>query len=595
MAVTCAAPAAGDTAAVQLPASALRGCTADESDTCDLTVSSAPEDPLVALQGSYALAGCLAGRPYYARAPAAGQPALYLALLVRAGGAWCFTPSLPGGGGAASARPLALLLPNPAVWTPTSLAASRPQAVTVSYASYAHDAWFWSGWPTAGAAVNTSVAALARTVALPSPSHTVVCAASAFDRSPPPAPPAPAPRGTGATAALSRPDNLGGLICGLVAACVLTCVAAAALLQHRRRASDADAPQPWWGALQAHSDEVHLGPLLGAGGFAEVYAATWRHSPVAAKVLHPRAAPGGVTNATNAALAREVLLMSRIRHPNVLSVYGVCLKPAMIILELGTRGSLAALLRSDAAPKLGWRERCRLAHGVACGLAFLHAPEPPIVHLDVKCANVVLEEGLTPKVSDFGLSALLQTMAATPTPTSTSDGSANEASGTGYRLRARGVGTPLYSAPELGTLGDAAIELPLAVDSYSFGAGVLHELAHEGMEAVVGSFVTPLYAFYAQRRSAATQGGTADASMLSLSFAGARVPASGHMDSRGWGPIQTLVARELAGWQPELAPRCPAPLADAIRRCCQVDPAARPRMDTLRDELLQLMDEADTW
>ena len=63
-----------------------------------------------------------------------------------------------------------------------------------------------------------------------------------------------------------------------------------------------------------------------------------------------------------------------------------------------------------------------------------------------------------------------------------------------------------------------------------------------------------------------------------------------------WTPVQILVARCLAGWQPELVPgECPPALGDAIRRCCAVDPAARPRMADVRDELAALQDAADKW
>jgi serine/threonine protein kinase len=404
------------------------------------------------------------------------------------------------------------------------------------------------------------------------------------------------------------------------------------------------APPPWWDALRTRSSDVVLGALLGDGGFASVYEGTWRASPVAVKVLHrlsehkPGGGGGGgaagrrAARATAAAaLAREVLLLSRIRHPNVLSVYGYALKPPMLLLELGARGSLAALLRGAGAGAVGWRERCRLAHGVACGLAFLHAPEPPIVHLDVKCENVVLDEGLTPKVSDFGMSALLLHIrggaaaadgapagspAAASSDSSSASGGASAAgsSSVSYRLRARGCGTPLYLAPELETTAAGEeLTLPLAVDAYCFGAAVLHALAHGGTAARVGALVTPLYCSHQQHDDTqpqpqpqplqalqplqpqpppAADSSAADGAAVPLE----QVPAPTFSDKPlPWGRIQILVARSLAGWQPEMAPRVPLPLADAIRRCCAVDPAARPSMEALREEMQALMAVADEW
>ena len=586
VAVTCAGRI--DTATAVLAATAAGGCTKAESAACELVITASTDDPLVALSGLYPLAGCMGGRPVYTRAATTVTPQMHIAFLVRAGGVWAVTASLAGG------APEAVLLPNPSVWTPSAPGASRPEAVAVSYSSYAHDAWLWSAWPVAGTALETSVATLGRLPALPSPSFTMLCSASAFVRSPPPSAPPAAPRGAGVAEQLRSPAVLGGIVAVVVVAALLAAAAAALLYRRHRRwkaggsegsSHGGGGEPPWWGALHTHADQVVLGPLLGSGGYAEVHAATWRCSPVAAKVLHPTMRQ--VSASVNSALAKEVLLMSRIRHPNVVSVFGFCLRPPMLLLELGARGSLAALLRSDASPALGWRERCRLAHGVACGLAFLHAPEPPIVHLDVKCENVVLDDGMCPKVSDFGLSALLLQIAP---PASSSSSGEEEGASPSTRplrlLRARGCGTPLYSAPELDST--EPLSQPLALDVYCFGSAVLHALAHHGTTAVVGEFSTPMYRFY--HRQLTQPGGPSAASTAVVSSG----PFVGS-ERAGWGVVQTLVERESLGWQPELAPRCPPPLADAIRRCCAVDPSARPGMDALRDEMQALMLEADGW
>ena len=595
VAVVCAFPAPADTATALVAATAAKGCTVAERDACELVITASTDDPLVVLSGLYPLAGCVGGRPLYTRAATTITPQMHIAFLVRAGGVWAVTPSLSG-------APAAVLLPNPSVWSPATPAASRPEAVSVSYSSYAHDAWVWSAWPVPGGVLNTSVAALGRLPALPSPSFTLLCSSSDYVRSPPPSAPPAAPGRAGGGDELSSPGALGGLIAALVVAAALGALAAALLVRRQRRRSGDDATSsgsgeggdpgsPWFAALHTRADQVVLGKELGHGGYAIVYAATWRCSPVAVKVLHPSVRQA--SESLNAALAKEVLLMSRIRHPNVLSVFGFCLRPPMLLLELGTRGSLAALLRSDASPGLGWRERCRLAHGVACGLAFLHAPEPPIVHLDVKCENVVLDDGLCPKVSDFGLSALLLQIA--PPPSAADEGSgtsrppgdgADGGTPGGYRpLRARGVGTPLYMPPELDSR--EPLQMPLAVDAFCFGSAVLHALAHHGTTAQVGEFATPVYRHY--HRQLTQPGGPSAAAALSA--AGPASVASGG----GWNVMQTLMARESMGWMPEIAPRCPPPLAAAIRKCCVVDPAARPRMDALRDEMQALMQQADSW
>jgi serine/threonine protein kinase len=75
----------------------------------------------------------------------------------------------------------------------------------------------------------------------------------------------------------------------------------------------------------------------------------------------------------------------------------------MLVLELCLGGSLANLLQRSTLDTLSWRRRLDIAVGVACGVEFLHSQDPPVIHRDLKSANVVLSEAQVPKLVDFGL------------------------------------------------------------------------------------------------------------------------------------------------------------------------------------------------
>ncbi|GJP66566.1 hypothetical protein CLOP_g23484 [Closterium sp. NIES-67] len=119
---------------------------------------------------------------------------------------------------------------------------------------------------------------------------------------------------------------------------------------------------------------------------------------VAIKVLHEDSIQG-VTE-----WMAEILLLGRLRHPNLVNLIGYCSQKnqAMLVYALMPHGGLDTwLLQDSTRPVLTWQQRILIALGAARGLAYLHGAN--IIHRDLKSCNILLDEHMCARLTDFGM------------------------------------------------------------------------------------------------------------------------------------------------------------------------------------------------
>lgn len=199
-------------------------------------------------------------------------------------------------------------------------------------------------------------------------------------------------------------------------------------------------------ATQNFSDAMKVGE----GGFGCVYRGLLRNTTVAIKMLSSQNLRG------QSQFHQEVVVLSRVRHPNLVTLIGSCSEASGLVYEFLPNGSLEDRLSCENnTPPLTWQVRTRIIGEICSALVFLHYNKPhPVIHGDLKPANILLDANLVSKLSDFGISCLLiksSTMS------------------TSFYQTTNPRGTFAYMDPEFLTTG----ELTARSDIYSFGIVIL--------------------------------------------------------------------------------------------------------------------------
>jgi len=154
----------------------------------------------------------------------------------------------------------------------------------------------------------------------------------------------------------------------------------------------------------------HDDSMIGKGGFGDVYKAQLKDGTVVAikKLIH-------ISGQGDREFTAEMETIGKIKHRNLVPLLGYCKvgEERLLVYEYMKYGSLDDVLHNQkkAGIKLNWAARRKIAIGAARGLAFLHHNcIPHIIHRDMKSSNVLIDENLEARVSDFGMARLMSAM-----------------------------------------------------------------------------------------------------------------------------------------------------------------------------------------
>ncbi|ONI11927.1 hypothetical protein PRUPE_4G135200 [Prunus persica] len=188
---------------------------------------------------------------------------------------------------------------------------------------------------------------------------------------------------------------------------------------------------------------------LGQGGFGPVYKGklvTGRE--IAVKRLSKCSAQGALE------FKNELILIYELQHTNLVQLFGFCIhgEERILIYEYMPNKSLDYFLfDSSRGGLLDWKKRFSIIEGITQGLLYLHKySRTRIIHRDLKASNILLDESMNPKISDFGMARIF---------------THNEEEANTNRV----MGTYGYMSPEYAMKGIFSIKS----DVYSFGVLML--------------------------------------------------------------------------------------------------------------------------
>ncbi|KAI7757036.1 hypothetical protein M8C21_003149, partial [Ambrosia artemisiifolia] len=167
---------------------------------------------------------------------------------------------------------------------------------------------------------------------------------------------------------------------------------------------DEDLELPLFGlsTLVTATNNFSMDNKLGEGGFGPVYKGVLEDGQEVAVKRLAKTSTQGLHEFKN-----EVISISKLQHRNLVKLLGCCLERAekMLIYEYMSNKGLDSFIFDKTRSKLlDWTTRYHIINGIARGLLYLHEDSRlRIIHRDLKVSNILLDQDMNPKISDFGM------------------------------------------------------------------------------------------------------------------------------------------------------------------------------------------------